>query len=210
MLDLENSELTLIFASSMKADGPMNTTALGFYSPQSYQSMWMDTNHTTLEPVLEGQPMENATSVKYFMKKNVMDSLKALDVEDGVYLLVREQLLQTEDQSGYLSTIGASERFLPYILDGDTVRPHLLNVTFELGAGRLKLTYDEPIRSTDVVQTNFRIQSVGTGISNSLALSGAGATPTTDGNTLTLVLSNDDQASLMLSAGSQLTRVRRT
>ena len=44
---------------------------------------------TTLEPVL-GQPMENATSVKYFMKKNVMDSLKALDVEDGVCLLVRE------------------------------------------------------------------------------------------------------------------------
>ena len=54
---------------------------------------------------MTGQSMNNATSVKYTMKKNVLDSLKALDVEDGLYLLVREQLLQTEDQSGYVSTI---------------------------------------------------------------------------------------------------------
>ena len=46
------------------------------------------------------------------MKKNVLDSLKALDVEDGVYLLVRELLLQTADQAGYVSTITASERSL--------------------------------------------------------------------------------------------------
>ena len=148
----------------------MNTSALGFYSPQSYGTMWMDTNHTTLEPVFKGQQMYNATSVKYAMKKNVLDSLKALDVEDGVYLLVRELLLQTADQAGYVSTITASERFSPYILDGDTVRPQLLNATFELGSALLKLTYDEPVRSASVVQTNLRIQSKSTGISNSLLL----------------------------------------
>ncbi len=201
MLDIENSELTLIFSSSMKADAPLNTSALGFYSPQSYGTMWMDTNHTTLEPVFTGQSMGSATSVKYIMRKNVLDSLKALDVEDGVYLLVRERLLQTDDLSGYLNTVEATERFLPHILDGDTTRPQLKNATFDLGLGVLKLTYDEPIRSTNVVQTNFRMQSTGTGISNSLALSGAGATPTTDGSVLTLKLSNDDQASLMLAIG---------
>lgn len=216
-LDLNSGRFTFVFSSPVNASSPFNSSALGLYSPTTSQEYWLTTaSQAVYQSVDNGLP-ENTTSVYYTVDSADLDNIKALDVETSVYLQVRHGLLFNTRGTLDVVTIPATALLEPYILTEDSARPVLLNSSMDIGNSRLTLTFNEPIRTSEISQSNIKLvaaQSSYEALSNrdddasassteppGLFLGNAGASPSRNGNSITLTMSAADQAGVMLMGG---------
>jgi hypothetical protein len=202
-LDLDIGEITFLFSPAIDTTCVFNVTSLGLYSVTTGEEMWLTSTNGSLSKVFDTSSAIDDSSATYTIDADDLNSMKSLDIEDGVYLMVRDKLMiSSVTPSDFIVNIAETAAFEPFSFQGDTVKPVLMSSSFDLGAAKLYLRYSEPIRASSVVQSNFRVQSVGHAITNSLVLGSGSASVITDADRyVTISLSSADQATLMLSTG---------
>lgn len=213
--DLNTGDFTLIFSAPVNTSDTFNSSSLGVYSPTTSEAYWLNSSSTQASQVVGGTP-ENSTNAIYTVDTADLNIIKALDVESGIYLMIREGMLMNSLGTVDVVNIQYTEAFEPYILTGDIARPVLVNTSFDIGNALLTLAFDEPIRLTSITQSNIKIASTlkvttrvrvrgrRRKVTNSpltIRLGAAGATPIRVDNSVTLTLNAEDQAELMLTAG---------
>ena len=195
VLDMQFGELFIVFTQPMDLTANFNLSALGFYSAASESYYMMNGESGTTLSLLSGTSNPSVVG-SYTFAADELNALKGIDVqEDSIYLVVEKNLI-SESNTATVPTFEPVYTFMD-----DTTKPVLLNITADIGNAKFVLTFDEPIRSTSVVITNFRIQSTASSITNSLVLSGGGGTITSIGREVNLFLSSDDMSYLMLQPG---------
>jgi hypothetical protein len=194
MVDMVKGKVTLVFSSPVVRTGFVNITEFGFYSTVSKLSFFYNTT-SVVGPLFASSPVNDTFMVIKFSKLDFID-FKYLDVaQSSLYLIVSATALRDVDNL-WLLPISTSEQLTPIAFVPDTVKPTIQELSLDMSNDVLTLTFDEPIRSSSVVITNFRIQANQTSLANSIRLTGG--TVVVKKNVVQLYFSRADMMNIKL------------
>jgi len=210
LVDLNVGVVTLIFSASVKLT-TFNPFALGFYSAVSGQSFFLQ---STILSALSPTPFSSQTSTinnngMFKLSSSDLNLLKTLDIQNGKLFAITQVVTSGSSTSSLITDprgIRCAVASITPVRDAsvavskivrDTIIPNIVKITFYAGTSKVTIQFDEPMRSSSFVVSNFVFQSSATSAATSYRLSSASAAST--GVLTNLTLSTRDSEGIKLT-----------
>jgi hypothetical protein len=170
MVDLAKGQVTLVFSAPVMRAGFVNISRFGFYSATSGYSFFFNSS-SIVKSLFVDSPDNDTVAVLKFSTSDFVD-FKYIDVKQStLYLIVLDEAIR-DISNVWLLPISKNNHFIPIAFVPDTIKPVLGAMTLDMSNDLLTMVFDEPIRSSSITISNFRLQSNKTSLSNSVKLSG--------------------------------------
>lgn len=198
ILDMNSGTIDLIFSTDIQRYGPFHSSFIGFYCSTAKKTYYLTEGASTLDPFLASSSANDSIAVLKISSDD-LNQIKLMDISKNtifVYIL-DGALFDVLGES--CAPVDSRNKFSPTKYYSDVTVPTLVNSTINLGTNSLSFVLSEPLRTSSIVVTNFRLQSLST--SSTISYKLTGGTVATTVNSLTISLTLSDAASIKLMNG---------
>lgn len=195
-VDLMTGTITLILSSPVDASN-FDLTQVGFYSTITSSAFNMSANSTV--GGLFGDQNRNISICVIRLSADDFINFKMIEPrQSGLYLLIGNYAVK-DTIGNWLLTKSKIDLSAPQAFVSDSKRPLITSILLDMSYDKLVISFDEPIRKSSIVLTNFRLQANRTSLGVSVKLTGG--TSIVYKNVLTIYFSKEDMVAIKLKAG---------
>lgn len=154
LLDINRGLLTLIFSNDIDMSAPFNTTAVGFYSHITEDSVQFSYSDVVTPYFSNTDFVVNLWIASYDLIR--LKNIRVVVSE--LYLLIGYNCFF--DSDGVSSpSFGKSKRMTPLRFTNDAIPPTVINITLDFSTNMILFTVDEPIEITSFQPSLVVVQS---------------------------------------------------